>query len=353
MKIETSKVRLDAGHDYDSRHTVESTGSSSFYSVLREIEANPPAAAAPAAAGKDELSKIQLLLQQLVATILEALSGEKCRCGVDDIADLKKNLPPAGGDAAPAAPRRTSRAGEFEWRTTTTEHIEEHERTRVSAEGVVRTADGREITFDLDLDMCRDFSCTREQKDSGKVVFRDPLVINFAGKAAELTDTRFSFDLDADGSAESLSTLARGSGYLVLDANRDGSINNGSEMFGATGAHAGDGFADLARFDADRNGWIDEADPAYAALGVWFPDGRITPLKEAGIGALNLASAYSPFALKDADNVSRGQIWRTGVYLTEDGQVGSLQQIDLATRSPAAEPAAVDHSASEHGGMSA
>lgn len=343
MKIEASKVHLDAGHDYESRHTVETTGSTSFRSALQVAEAGLPVAATTAAAAApsaaDELPRVRMLLQQLVSAILEALSGEKCRCGVDDIAELKKNLPQSANgvagnaDAMPASVGRASRAGEFEWQTTTTEHIEEHERTQVSAGGVVKTADGRDISFSLDLDMCRDFSCTREQKDSGKVVFKDPLVINFEGKATELSDTRFNFDLDADGTSESLPSLAGGSGYLVLDANRDGRINNGSEMFGATGSNAGDGFADLARFDDDRNGWIDEADPAYAALGVWFPDGRITPLKEAGVGALNLASVYSPFAIKDANNASLGQIWRTGIYLGEDGHVGSLQQVDLGTRS--------------------
>lgn len=335
MKIEASKLSLDASHEYDYQRLTESGGTFSFSTILEDMEATlPPEAAAPANA-RDELSRIQLLLQELVSTILQALSGEKCRCGVDDLAELKQNLPQEAKASAQAGVRQLSAAGgasrarEFGWQSTTIEHITEHEQTQVSANGLVKTADGREIAFKLDLAMCRDYRCTREEKESGKIVFKDPLVINFAGKAAELSDKRFNFDLDADGTAESLPGLARGSGFLAMDADHDGRINDGRELFGATGEHAGDGFADLARLDSDQNGWIDEADPAYAALGVWFPDGKITPLKEAGVGALNLASAYTPFALKDENNLSRGQIWRTGVYLAEDGHVGSLQQIDL------------------------
>lgn len=362
MKIEESKVRLDAGHEYDYRYSTETTGEYNFRSILQGIEASQPADSAASAtavaatsstetARGDEKARVRMMLQQLVDAILTALSGGKCRCGVDDIAELKQNLPPdakrSAEDAGELVPLRGApRVRELEWERTSVERIEEHERTQVSAEGVVRTADGREIAFNLDLSMCRDYSCTREQKETGKIVFKDPLVINFAGKAAELTDTRFNFDLDADGSEESVATLASGSGYLVLDADHNGRIDDGREMFGACGAHAGDGFADLARLDEDKNGWIDEADPAYAALGVWFPDGKIAPLKESGVGAINLSSAYSPFALKDEDNVSRGQISRTGIYLSEDGQVGSVQQLDLGVMEAAAPVAAAGTSSS-------
>lgn len=324
MRIEESQVRLNAEHSYEHAVTTESSATFSFRTALRNADTSLPTEVSAVDRSKDETMRVRRLLQELVDTILAALSGEKCRCRADDFAEMEEDLP-----AATELAGGRVRTSQFEWQRTVSEHIEEHERTAVSADGLVKTADGREIAFKLDLSMCRDFSCTRETQESGKVVFRDPLVINFDGKAAELTDTRFSFDLDADGSAESLPTLARGSGYLCFDRDGDGCIKDGRELFGATGSFAGDGFADLACHDTDRNGWIDEADPVFAALGVWFPDGKVTPLKEAGVGALNLTSAWSPFALKDENNVARGHIWRTGVYLAEDGRVGSLQQVDL------------------------
>ena len=77
------------------------------------------------------------------------------------------------------------------------------------------------------------------------------------------------FDIDADGEEESISYLQGGSGYLALDKNGDGVINDGSELFGTK---SGDGFADLAEYDADGNGWIDENDPIFDKLLIWAKD---------------------------------------------------------------------------------
>lgn len=315
MKIEESSVRLDSSHSYERRQEWQSDTTMSFREAIRAADT-----ALDVPAEKREAEDVRRLLQDLVAAILALLSGEKCRS--------ESALP----EELPATPRRGGRI--VEWQTRNREHVEEHERTTVAAGGEVRTADGRTINFKMELAMCRDFSCTRESVEQGRVEFRDPLVLNFSGAAAALSDRRFSFDLDADGRIERIPELAAGSAYLCFDADRDGRIGDGRELFGATGEHAGDGFADLGRLDSDGNGWIDEADPAYAALGVWFPDGRIQPLKEAGVGALNLASAWSPFALRDGDNRPLGQIWCSGVYLHEDGRVGSLQQIDLGVLEP-------------------
>lgn len=319
MKIEEAVVRMGASREFSRQHEIESESTVSFRGLLQAMRVPEPAAAAKAESGEEDERRVRLMLQQLVASIIEMLTGEKCRCRVDDIAALpEKPAGEAGGGGGQRA---------IEWHHRVVERIAEHESTDFSAAGKIRTADGREIDFDLSLSMCRDYQCVREYEEKGKAVFRDPLVINFEGKAADLTDMRFDFDLDADGSAESLPVLARGSAYLALDSNGDGCINDGRELFGAC---TGDGFAELARHDADANGWIDEADPVYAALGVWFPDGELKSLKESGVGALHLGSVATQFSLTDDDNRARGQIRETGIYLNEDGSVGTLQQIDLA-----------------------
>lgn len=314
MKIVESGVRLDARHELSEQRRIESETVFGFRGALLEASATMPAEMPDAADGQ----RVRLLLERLIASMMEWLTGEKCRCRVDEIA-----APPAGAAAA-AGDGGTPRT--LEWSRRTVEHVAEKERTEFVASGKVRTADGREIDFELSLAMCREFECTREYEESGRIELRDPLVINYAGRAAELTDLRFDFDLDADGRLESLPVLARGSGYLCLDADGNGRIDDGRELFGAL---SGNGFADLKKLDADGNGWIDEADPVFAALGVWFPDGELKPLKETGVGALCLDSVRTPFALKDADNGTLGQIRRSGVYLAEDGGAGTLQQIDL------------------------
>jgi len=145
-----------------------------------------------------------------------------------------------------------------------------------------------------------------------------------------LQDSRFGFDINADGKAESVPLLAGGSGYLALDLNGNGKIDSGAELFGPA---SGSGFADLARYDQDGNGWIDSNDPVFGKLKAWTPDqdgaGTLTSLASLGVGALYLGNAATPFALRGAGNASLGAVSGSGLYLTEDGRAGSLQEVDL------------------------
>ena len=58
-------------------------------------------------------------------------------------------------------------------------------------------------------------------------------------------------------------------------------------------------------------------------------DGTLKTLAELGIGALALAHLATPFALRGKDNQDLGQVKASGLYLTESGKAGSLQEIDL------------------------
>lgn len=160
----------------------------------------------------------------------------------------------------------------------------------------------------------------------------DPLVINLDCAVAEVKDMKFYFDLDADGEEEEISELGAGSGYLALDKNGDGVINDGSELFGTK---SGDGFADLAAYDVDKNGWIDEADEVFSKLKIWTKDehgeNKLLDLKEAGVGAIYLGSADTRFSLNNEEtNATNAVIRKTGVYLREDGTAGTVQHVDLA-----------------------
>jgi hypothetical protein len=214
---------------------------------------------------------------------------------------------------------------------------EEIEQTSFSAEGTVLTADGQTFSFQLDLQMTRQY---REETNvsvrAGDAVRQDPLVVNFGGTAAQLAaqaSQRFSFDLNNDGHAEALPLFTSGSGYLALDLNGNGRIDSGKELFGP---QSGNGFAELARLDTDGNGWIDESDADFKNLSVWTPgsetegsNGTLQSLAKLGIGALGLAHVASPFALRGNGNEDLGIIKASGLYLTEDGKAGNLQEIDL------------------------
>lgn len=208
----------------------------------------------------------------------------------------------------------------------------ESESTQFSASGVIHTADGKTIDFTVDVNMSRTFAETRQASLKAGEAAKpkvDPLVLNYGGHAAELTDTHFAFDLDSDGDSEQLAELGAGSALLALDKNGNGTIDNGQELFGPT---SGDGFAELAQYDADGNGFLDAADPAYDKLRLWQRDGSggstLVALGQVGIGAIYLGRTATPFQLNTAQNQNLGQVASTGLFFREDGRAGTVQQVD-------------------------
>ena len=208
----------------------------------------------------------------------------------------------------------------------------ETEETCFTTNGKVVTADGREIDFNLELSMSRSFTAYYEKNVTSLKTFTDPLVINIDSPIADVSDVKIRFDLDCDGEEEEISGLGAGSGYLALDENGDGIINDGSELFGT---RSGDGFADLSRFDSDGNGWIDEADEIFDKLVIAYikEDGtqELVKLKDRDVGAIYTGSAHTQFAMNDlATNEERARIMKTGIFLYESGMMGTVQHLDLA-----------------------
>ncbi len=208
----------------------------------------------------------------------------------------------------------------------------EEEVTAFKSEGSVTTADGRSIDLNITLEMSRSFCEEYKEITSEAVLYTDPLVINIDKGATSRRDMTFYFDIDCDGEKDEISMLDYGSGFLALDKNGDGKINDGSELFGTK---SGDGFKDLSAYDLDGNGWIDEADDVFKLLKIWTKDeggkDKLVSLKEAGVGAIHLGRALSEFSLNNAiTNQSNALIKSTGVFLMEDGRSGTIQQVDLA-----------------------
>lgn len=214
-------------------------------------------------------------------------------------------------------------------------YYSETEATTFSTKGMVKTSDGRELSFSLDLSMSRAFiEETQLDQSLGDVLtYYDPLVINMDVPTAAVTDQSFFFDINSDGTAEKIATLAKGSGFLAFDRNGDGIINDGSELFGTK---SGDGFRDLAAYDSDGNGWIDENDEIYKSLKVWTKnyDGtdKLLSLQEADIGAIYLGNVSTKFDLKAPEtNDTLAKIQSTGIFLHEStGEAGTIQHVDFS-----------------------
>lgn len=215
--------------------------------------------------------------------------------------------------------------------TATSGFVNESESTTFASKGIVQTADGRNIDFNVEVSMSRAFMSRIDTLEVQDYIKTDPLVINLDTNIGSVSDQKFFFDLDSDGEEENISFAGNGSGFLALDKNGDGKINDGSELFGTS---SGDGFRDLAAYDEDGNGWIDENDSVFSKLKVWTKDENgndyLIDLKKADVGAIYLSNADTQFSLKDDDNHLNGEIKKTGIYLKEStGAVGTLNHIDL------------------------
>ena len=208
--------------------------------------------------------------------------------------------------------------------------FEEHESLDFSTIGTIKTDTG---TFDINLDFSMSRSFVVENQIDIYAPF-DPLVINLGGMIPDLSTDTFSFDLDNDGVKDQISKLGSGSGFLALDKNKDGEINQGSELFGTL---TGNGFGELSAYDEDSNDWIDENDSIFDSLQIWLKneDGNekeLVGLGEVGIGAIYLDSTMSEFTYKTATNQTLGEMKSSGIFLYENGEVGNISQIDLAMR---------------------
>jgi len=273
---------------------------------------------------------LEELKQLLIKLLVEQFTGKKIK--LMSPSEIEEAQTPTETSGA-RSPEQAQAGGERQGWGLVYDFYESHyeaESTNFSASGVVHTADGREIDISVELNMSREFYSEQQLSLRAGDALKDPLVVNFSGNAAQLTERSFSFDIDADGTSDQIAFVGPGSGFLALDRNGDGEINDGSELFGP---ETGNGFADLAKFDADGNNWIDESDGIYDRLRIWSKDAsgddQLVALGQRGVGAIYLGHIDTPFLLKDAANETLGAVRDSGIFLEEDGGVGTIQQLDL------------------------
>ena len=187
-----------------------------------------------------------------------------------------------------------------------------------------------EIAFSKEL-----YEAHNMEVQFGNPNLKDPLVINYGEDSnpfENLSTLRFEFDLNNDGKNELIPLLKKGSGFLSLDTNNNGKIDNGHELFGPK---TDEGFKELAQYDQDNNNWIDENDSIFDKLKVWQinenGENNLISLLDLNIGAIYLGEVKSGFEYQNKiDKVDA--IQRTnGIYVKNDGSgIRMINALDIA-----------------------
>ncbi len=349
MKIENTQVQLGSSRVYEKKQSisenfqawvgerpVENSSpiqidiSKEALSLLWEPEETATVSnTEPIDEEEDLLSADDKLKLHLLESFLSAMTGKRVKLRVPHM-NLKNTESGNYNKSSHSVAASAQSSGNSGWGMIydRRESLHEYEHTDFQANGAVTTADGREINFQVNMHMERTY--TEESSFSLRAgdALKDPLVINYEGTAAGLSSQKFSFDLDMNGTADQISLLKSGSGFLALDSNDNGKIDDGSELFGPK---TDSGFGELKEYDSDENAWIDENDPIFNKLRIWMKDDsgndKLMALGEVGVGAIYLGHVSTEFTLRQLE--VQGRIRDSGIFLKESGQVGTVQELDL------------------------
>jgi hypothetical protein len=162
----------------------------------------------------------------------------------------------------------------------------------------------------------------------------DPLVLDLSGDGIETTALDGSgvyFDGNNDLFDERTGWLSGNDGFLALDKNGNGTIDDVTELFGS---FQNSGFADLAQYDSNHDGKIDAGDAIWNRLLIWqdysqdgiSQAGELKTLDAIGIASIGLAS--TPLDV----TTPQGTLLRSsGRFTRTDGTTGSSFEAIFAT----------------------
>lgn len=202
----------------------------------------------------------------------------------------------------------------------------------------VTDASGQEQTIDINVNLKMSFlqqsgfsrinMSEIENRYAPQMI--DPLVIQFGEGELDLSDESFAFDLDADGNKDQIALLKEGYGFLALDRNGNGAVDDGSELFGPK---TGDGFMELERFDSNQNGVIEKDDSIYDKLRIWKKNDQgkdeLIGLGQAGVGAIYLDTLEAQQILKNSSGQTTGLVTESAAVTSQNGPA-SIHHIDFA-----------------------
>ena len=166
---------------------------------------------------------------------------------------------------------------------------------------------------------------------------KSPLVLDLDGDGVETIglDAGIHFDHDGNRFAEMTGWAGADDGLLVLDRNGNGTIDDGSELFGdktllSEGTYAANGFAALAELDTNQDGIINDLDAAFSQLRVWkdsnsdgvVSEGELLTLAEAGVAGIGVN--YTAQNVTDSQGNAHLQ---AGQYIDSDGNTHAMNDV--------------------------
>lgn len=128
----------------------------------------------------------------------------------------------------------------------------------------------------LDIKLPWSPDVVEEQLEEIGTTFMTPIAIDINGDGIETIPIGSGvwFDLDADGVNERVGWLSSKDGFLIIDKNKNGLVDNGSELFGdayllKNGELARDGFEAMLDIDSDGNMKLNSLDEKWGDLRFW------------------------------------------------------------------------------------
>jgi len=173
----------------------------------------------------------------------------------------------------------------------------------------------------------------------GLCEYLTPIVLSFDNSEPELVvDPAHSFDLSG-GRGIATDWLSAKTPWLTMDRNGNGTVDDGTELFGsmtplASGGRGRNGFVALRELDKDGDGALTLLDPGFADLGLWHDvDGNrwssaseLVSAASARVVAIDLGFVLAPVC----DTRGNCAIERAPFYwIDERGDIRSGSAIDV------------------------
>lgn len=206
---------------------------------------------------------------------------------------------------------------------------------RVAAMGGELTIMPRKLNGDMDPRAGATGAVSEMKFTNGKYGYLDAIVLDLDRDGIEtkrFSKTKARFDMNGDGIADDTGWTSSRDGFLVIDRNDNGRIDDGTELsFHLDAPEARSAMQGLASFDANGDGLVSVLDERFGELKIWVDtdhDGRsdtgeLRALADHGIVSISLRAAAS----EDANKVGRNVLLSTAVFNLADGSTGTLGDV--------------------------